>query len=442
MPESLEPKDRLGPKIIAILLYTVLGLALFYMIFIYQGGTPSDTISPSELRQVLANFRERQAERMTDQLDEMREVVTAMRDIRDESIDDAEITADVQMMLEAEEKRMRELATADPSGQPLHLIYDIGRAMEQEVVTLYREFLAARMIAVRPELSYEEAYELSATPRPTRPELDAAAIYRDITTTREGGGLSEFKAQIKRSTIEMREIQENINRLYAFTQKAQARGDMGMSVDLSADDLAMIDYRGPELMPDEMEFHQDPDIGDFNAIPGRRIVSGGKMADWMYVDSWYIIGPFPGDTRRQNLDVRFGPEANVNLDDVFVGKDDKQIRWRYKKAGYVNPKASSKTAYWKIEPQDVQRNAVYYYFTEIYSDAPRTVWIATATDDYGKLWVNDELVWQSPTYAKPYNATENIQSLDLKQGQNRVLFRLENGGGTTGLSLLIRQSLE
>lgn len=337
---------------------------------------------------------------------------------------------------------MRELATADPSGQPLHLIYDIGRAMEQEVVTLYREFLAARMIAVRPELSYEEAYELSATPRPTRPELDAAAIYRDITTTREGGGLSEFKAQIKRSTIEMREIQENINRLYAFTQKAQARGDMGMSVDLSADDLAMIDYRGPELMPDEMEFHQDPDIGDFNAIPGRRIVSGGKMADWMYVDSWYIIGPFPGDTRRQNLDVRFGPEANVNLDDVFVGKDDKQIRWRYKKAGYVNPKASSKTAYWKIEPQDVQRNAVYYYFTEIYSDAPRTVWIATATDDYGKLWVNDELVWQSPTYAKPYNATENIQSLDLKQGQNRVLFRLENGGGTTGLSLLIRQSLE
>lgn len=165
------------------------------------------------------------------------------------------------------------------------------------------------------------------------------------------------------------------------------------------------------------------------------------MADWLYVDSWYIIGPFPGDRRRENLDVRFGPETNVNLDDVFTGKDDQEIRWRYKKVGYAGTAEGQKTAYWKIEPPVVDTYAIYYAFTEIYSDRPREVWIATATDDYGKLWINDELVWQSPKHRKPYNATENIQKIELQQGQNKVLYRVENAGGTMGFSLMIRQRL-
>jgi hypothetical protein len=70
------------------------------------------------------------------------------------------------------------------------------------------------------------------------------------------------------------------------------------------------------------------------------------------------------------------------------------------------------------------------------------VWIATATDDYGKLWINDDLVWKSPKTRKPYNATENIQRADLKQGQNKILYRVENAGGTMGFSLMIRQITE
>jgi hypothetical protein len=66
------------------------------------------------------------------------------------------------------------------------------------------------------------------------------------------------------------------------------------------------------------------------------------------------------------------------------------------------------------------------------------VWIATGTDDYGKLWVNDALIWRSPKERKPYNATENIQLTNFKQGQNKILYRVENAGGTMGFSLMLR----
>jgi hypothetical protein len=137
--------------------------------------------------------------------------------------------------------------------------------------------------------------------------------------------------------------------------------------------------------------------------------------------------------------MKFGPEANVNLDDVLLGKGGQKVHWEYKKVGWNLP-GGSKRAYWKIEPRVVYDDAIYYAFTEIYSDVPREIWIATATDDYGKLWINDKLVWTSPTTRKPYNALENIQQVKLKQGHNKILYRVENGGGTMGFSLMVRLS--
>jgi hypothetical protein len=309
--------------------------------------------------------------------------------------------------------------------------------VEQDMITMYREFLAARMVGLGRGFNYAEAYEHSATPRPTRPPLDTEALYREITTVEEGGGLDAFREEIKKSTVEVREIQQNCEKLLAFTRKSTTQTGDGISVDMSADDIAMLGYRGPELLPDEIDRTHSPDLGNFKAIPGRRLVTGGRMDEWLYLDTWYVIGPFEGDRRRENLDTRFGPEANVNLDDVFTGKDDRKIRWEYKKVGWVES-SGPKTAFWKIEPRHVDTYAIYYAFTEVYSDAPREVWIATATDDYGKLWINDELVWKSPKTRKPYNATENIQLIELEQGQNKVLYRVENAGGTMGFSLIIR----
>ncbi len=442
MPRTLEPKPSMLRKFVALLLHVVFFGVIVYVLFIGDITAEKQSISPAELRKVVAEYREKKRVRMIRDVGEMREKMAQMRGIRDKWMVDAGVTADTNEALEPSERQYRSLSTEPLDGRKLHGVYGVARAVEQNMVTLYREFLAARMMGLQQGFLYEEAYEASATPRPTRLDLDTEALYRDISTVDESGGLEAFKRQIKNSTIEVREMSENCEKLLAFTKKSTTETGDGLSVDMSADDIAMLAYRGPELLPDELDRTHEPDIGNFNAIPGRKLVTGGRTSEWLYVDSWYIIGPFPGDRRRENLDVRFGPEANVNLDDVFTGKEGLKVGWEYKKVGFVEQGAGPKTAYWKIEPRRVVAYAIYYAFTEIYSDAPREVWIATGTDDYGKLWINDKLVWRSPKERKPYNATENIQLVNLAQGQNKILYRVENAGGTMGFSLLIRLAVD
>lgn len=439
---TLEPRTGVVRPLVSAALHLTLVGTIVYVGLIHEGSADKETISPAELRRVVANYRAKKRVRLTASVGDMIEMSAAMRGIRDARMRDAQVGGVTEAVLEEDERAWRERAAASREGLDLHEVFDLARAVEQDMVTLYREFLAARTVALQQGFTYREAYEASATPRPTRAELDTEALYRDITTVGEGGGLAEFKAEIKTATIEVREMVENCEKLLEFTKKATSETGDGLSVDLSADDVAMIGYRGPELLPDELDLTHEHDLGSFEAIPGRRLVGGGHTSEWLYVDSWYIIGPFPGDRRRERLDVRFGPEASVNLDDVFTGKDGRKISWDYKKVGFVRSGSGPRTAYWKIEPREVVAYAIYYAFTEIYSDVPREVWIATGTDDYGKLWINDELLWRSPKERKPYNATENIQLVNLRQGQNKVLYRVENAGGTMGFSLLIRLAVE
>ena len=438
MDQSLEPRTGLGQRVRVAVLHVVLALTAAYVVYLLLWGKAArHTISPAELRTVINEYREKRRARMTDEVEEMRQRLAEMRDIRDRWRRKVGLRGALDAALTDPERRSRTDAARPLGDLRFHEVYGAARAVEQDMITLYREFLAARQVGLGEGFDYAEAYEQAAIPRPTRPALETEGLYRDITTIEEGGGLREFRDEIRKSTVEVREMQQNCERLLAFTRKSTTQAGDGISVDMSASDAALLGYRGPELLPDEIELTHDPDLGSFKAIPGRRLVTGGRADEWLYVDTWYIIGPFPGDRRRENLDVRFGPEANVNLDDVFTGKDDRKIGWEYKKVGWVQA-VGPKTAYWKIEPRVVLSYAIYYAFTEIYSDAPRQVWIATATDDYGKLWINDELVWKSPKQRKPYNATENIQLVDLKQGQNKILYRVENAGGTMGFSLLIR----
>jgi len=451
MRETLEVKESLWPKFLTILAFVVIIIGGVYLAFFHNPQREGSIFTPGELRKVVNEYRERQAEKLRGELAEMQTMLDEMRGIRNQWVDKAQIDDDFERVLGEEERQMREAAAqVGDDLEELHQVYDAGRAVEQDMLTVYREFLGARLVNLRPMLTYDEAYENSETPRPDRPALDTEALYRDITTTEPGGGLEEFKAQIKLSTIEMREMKENAKKLLIFTRRSNSQAGDGIDVDLSSDDVAMIGHKGPELMPEEIDYTHEGDPGNYDAVPGRSLVTGPNAAnEWMYVDSWYVIGPFEGDRRREKLDVRFGPEANVNLDDVFTGKKTRvnpegKVRWDYKKVGHVEQTPGGKTAYWKIEPREVETYAIYYAYTEIYSDLPRLqaegngVWIATGTDDYGKLWVNDNLVWTSPKERKPYHATENVRLIDLQQGQNKILYRVENAGGTMGFSLMMR----
>jgi hypothetical protein len=218
-------------------------------------------------------------------------------------------------------------------------------------------------------------------------------------------------------------------------------------IDLNEDELPFISYPAPQLLPDEIQVLGEPEPASFSGRPGRRLPAAGKTEyDWLVVDTWYVLGPLPSDRRRQSLDVRLGPETTIDLDDEFMGKASQRgkvqtVGWQYMNSGtFQDPKRPA--AFWKIEPRHVDTYALYYAFTEIDSDVEQDAWIACGVDDYGKLWLNDTLIWKSPKQRRPYSAVENVRKVHLKRGHNKVLMRVENAGGSMGFSLMIRLRVE
>lgn len=421
------PAEIAAHIIVPLLIVGIIaGAVAFYFT---GGGSGTVTATPEQLQEIADRYRDRRKTVLLQDISELRKQLEAMRKLRAEQVAKADLqNVDLDRALDDKELKFRRIAQqADAEGKAFHEIFDLAKAIEQDMVTVYREFLAAKLAAVRDDLSYEETYLASTVQRPTRQDLDTEALYGTITSAEPGGGLEEMLSEVKTATVEMRAIKEYCKRLLDFTRKDADAPAAGFGVDLEDDQYADIAYRGEELMPDEIDPTYRHDPGSFDSIPARRLITGATPTTWMFVDTWWIIGPFPGDRRRQNLDVRFGPEANVNLDDIFDGKGGTKIGWRFKKWNHH-----------KIEPRNVISYGIWYAWTEIYSDVDREIWIAVGTDDYGKLWVNDELVWVSPKERKPYNATENVQTVKLKQGHNKILYRIENAGGTMGFSLLVR----
>jgi len=171
------------------------------------------------------------------------------------------------------------------------------------------------------------------------------------------------------------------------------------------------------------------------------IGSGGAFANRVFIDQWYVIGPFhasdPASMRKA-----YPPEMLVDLDAVYLGKDRRVLRWQY----------VSSTAYPLIPPIEAEQ-AMYYGYTELSSDQARNVWMAFGADDDAKAWVNDKLVWTSGNQAKRWYTRGGVKSLQadiqaanlieerrrvhLRKGRNTILFKLYNNPLDVFFSLVL-----
>ncbi len=165
-----------------------------------------------------------------------------------------------------------------------------------------------------------------------------------------------------------------------------------------------------------------------DSLAGRRIHAEGNGggSKWMFVDSWYVVGPFPNPQRR-NIDTKFPPEGVVDLDAVYPGKDGRQLHWKFIQANQA-----------AIHPPDEQEYAIYYAYTTLWFDQESDVWIAVGSDDFSKLWINDMPVWASGLLQKNWKPNEGYRKVHFKQGINRVLYRVENGQHACIYSLMLR----
>lgn len=178
-----------------------------------------------------------------------------------------------------------------------------------------------------------------------------------------------------------------------------------------------------------------PPVGaPLESVPGRKVHAGGNYeygSKWMFIDSWWVIGPFPNPARR-NLETRFPPESVVDLDAVYPVDNSASpgnpatVHWQF---------VQNATA--MVKPPIERSYVIYYAYTELWFDEERDLWIATGSDDYSKIWINDLMVWASGTQHKPWRANEGYRKVHFKKGLNRILLRLENGQHSCAFSFMI-----
>ena len=165
-------------------------------------------------------------------------------------------------------------------------------------------------------------------------------------------------------------------------------------------------------------------------MPGRKLMEGAReQSEWMFIDTWYIMGPFPNPDR-ENLDRKFPPEsgieAGVDLDASYIGADGRTVKWQFRKSLDI-----------PVVPHAPQDFAIWYGYTEIYSDRDQERWCIFGSDDYGKAWMNGELIYASGKTPHPWIPDRAYRKIQFKKGYNPVLFKLENAWGRTGFSICI-----
>ena len=179
--------------------------------------------------------------------------------------------------------------------------------------------------------------------------------------------------------------------------------------------------------------------GNVAAVGG--VPKDGKAipAKWMYVTSWYVIGPFP-NPNRMNLRRKFAPESVVDLDATYAGKDGKTLRWTFMQAknrDQINAWGSNEKNAAMVLPDKAEEYAIYYAYTEVFFDKDCDRWVAIGSDDRSDVWVNDFHVWGSSNKLKGWVLNEDYRRIHFKKGRNKILLRCENGHWGMGWSMCI-----
>lgn len=304
---------------------------------------------------------------------------------------------------------------------PLEVVHLAVVEAERRLTNAAIDIIAAQT-AIEHELQALDAVAYAKVVQPDRRSLNGEHL--GATVTQMGAPLDNFKRQVK---IGGSEIDAMVTFAGKVLENLGAGDDeLGEGIEVALDVAAFGSVAGRTLMPDELNLDDlgTSDGGFGDALAGRYISNDALANANIFVDRWYVMGPFE-NRFRQSIDAEFLPEKVIDLDHVTIGKGGREIRWEY----WISPKL-------RIEPVRAVGGEVFYGFTQIYVEEAGSYWFSCGSDDYGKLWVNGELIWQSGTEPKSFRADEHTGEMQLEAGLNDILFRCENGGGTMGWSLV------
>jgi hypothetical protein len=211
-------------------------------------------------------------------------------------------------------------------------------------------------------------------------------------------------------------------------------------------DRATKAYAGDGLRPflgDGVGHVPEVDAATMVKGAGRIIGPGGTYANRVWVNRWYVIGPFDGRHGAGLFaNYRHPPEQGVVLDAAYRGKGGRVVKW-----DYVD------MARYPLMPPVQAEDAVYYGYTELMIDAEQDLTIWVGADDDAQLWLNDRLVWEGGnvnkdwffgqvyetrnTFVRDFNLSEGKRTAHFRKGRNKLFFKLSNGPTRIFFSLVL-----
>ena len=401
----------------------------------------------------------------------------------------------LERLSQGEERRENELVLkAAPEG--MALAYELAKELEAAITESYKDIKATET-AISKKMSVSAAKKITDVARPERLAADVAALEAKPRTkedfdrqkaaqadvVREADAMVEATVAMMNDAMEIVMAGEDsgpklrnddkpfaVRRLEAedFAERSSdeamesrvaamsAESEFRLAMEAAAaedssakaKDLAALmardgDGKGSEgSRPSDDEPLPPLEGGSPELQPGNVMrASGGDgvPAQWMYVNSWYVIGPFP-NPNRVNLRRKFAPESVQDLDATYVGKDGKTLRWEFMQA-----RNSDETFWWggvaknaaEVVPQNKEEYSIFYAYAEVFMDEECDRWISVGSDDRSDVWINDMPVWASSNKLKEWRLDEDYRRVHFKKGRNKILVRIENGHWNLGWSLCI-----
>ncbi len=327
-------------------------------------------------------------------------------------------------------------------------MYKEAEGLEKEIAEAKSDMDAAGE-AVSQNSSFADAKKKSSSATPSRPDLASALGGGPPGTV---GALNDFRDSLNQAENEMQDMNaradaalgrsaQNSLSASSFASSA-ARSSAAAMTSKFGQVVSMTGFGNSEGDGDSTNMRMD-ESGDgaamtYNtnmkalqldegkiisaAMPGRRFTESSLRKGWLYLDTWYVIGPWENNSI-VDYTVKHPPEFGIDFDAKYYdgkfadkpGHPYETLKWEFYQSDQV-----------RNQPPAVYGASTYYAYTDVWFEEARDMLIAVASDDASSVWLNGQIVWQDVGQSS-WQLGEGYRKVHFNQGFNDVLVRIENG---------------
>lgn len=154
----------------------------------------------------------------------------------------------------------------------------------------------------------------------------------------------------------------------------------------------------------------------------------GTVTDWM------LMGPFPNEADFNGHTAVYPPEKSVDLAGVYAGLAGKEVRWVEHRSEHAHTSVDLAKVFQPAE------NVCAYAHCYVACPEEKDVWIGIGTNDFGKMWVGGNLVYDHAREGRVILDREVVR-VTLPEGTTPILLKVCNGGLDWGFVFRITDSV-